>query len=57
MGPVLGPTIDPVIARFLAEAKGWHWLFWLVTVLAGFVSLVLLAFGRETYAPFSSSAK
>lgn len=51
LGPVLGPTVGPVIAGFLGEAEGWRWLFWLVTILAGFISIVLLVFGRETYAP------
>lgn len=51
LGPVLGPVVGPVGGGFLASAKGWPWLFWLVTILVGVVSLMLLIFTKETYAP------
>ncbi|KAH8906398.1 bicyclomycin resistance protein [Coniochaeta sp. PMI_546] len=51
VGPLLGPIIGPVAGGFLAEAKGWRWVFWLLVILSGFLSVVLLIFARETYAP------
>lgn len=51
LGPLLGPVLGPVIAGFLAEAEGWRWTFWLVAIVSGFVTVILLVFGRETYAP------
>ncbi|KAK6063374.1 transporter [Seiridium cupressi] len=51
IGPILGPVIGPVAGGFLATAAGWRWVFWLVTIVAGFVSLVFLLLAKETYAP------
>ncbi|KAB5578157.1 bicyclomycin resistance protein [Coniochaeta sp. 2T2.1] len=51
VGPLLGPIIGPVAGGFLAEAKGWRWVFWLLVILSGVLSVVLLVFARETYAP------
>ncbi|KAJ9144012.1 Bicyclomycin resistance protein [Coniochaeta hoffmannii] len=51
VGPLLGPIIGPVAGGFLAEAKGWRWVFWLLVILSGTLSVVLLVFARETYAP------
>lgn len=33
LGPICGPAIGPVAGGFLAEAKGWRWIFWLLTIL------------------------
>lgn len=33
LGPIAGPAIGPVIGGFLSQAKGWRWIFWLMTVL------------------------
>lgn len=32
VGPLLGPVIGPVCAGFLVEAKGWEWVFWIITI-------------------------
>lgn len=49
VGPLLGPVIGPIAAGFLASAKGWRWIFWLIVIVAGAASVILLIFGRETY--------
>jgi MFS family permease len=51
VGPLLGPIIGPVAGGFLAEAKGWRWVFWLLVIVAGTLSVVMFIFARETYAP------
>ncbi|ROV94317.1 hypothetical protein VMCG_08614 [Cytospora schulzeri] len=51
VGPLLGPIIGPVAGGFLAAAKGWRWVFWLLVIVAGAVGVAMLAFLRETYAP------
>lgn len=33
MGPLMGPVIGPVAGGFLSQAKGWRWVFWLITIL------------------------
>jgi multidrug resistance protein len=35
MGPLLGPVVGPVAGGFLAEAAGWRWVFWLITIAVG----------------------
>lgn len=51
VGPLLGPIIGPVAGGFLAAAKGWRWVFWVLVMVAGFVTVVMLFLMPETYAP------
>ncbi|KAF2177119.1 MFS general substrate transporter [Zopfia rhizophila CBS 207.26] len=51
MGPILGPIVGPVGGGFLAEAAGWRWIFWLLAIAAGVVTLIAFVFLRETYEP------
>lgn len=51
MGPQLGPAIGPVIGGFLAAAKGWRWVFWLLAIVTGALLIVAGFILRETYAP------
>ncbi|CAK7202204.1 hypothetical protein SEUCBS139899_004926 [Sporothrix eucalyptigena] len=51
VGPLLGPIIGPVAGGFLASAKGWRWVFWLIVIISGFLTVVLFFSMRETYAP------
>ncbi|KAJ4202410.1 hypothetical protein NW759_015397 [Fusarium solani] len=51
IGPLLGPVVGPVCAGFLVEAKGWRWVFWVITIVSGAVILVSFIIFRETYAP------
>ncbi|KAJ6007794.1 benomyl/methotrexate resistance protein [Penicillium herquei] len=49
MGPLLGPVIGPVAGGFLAEDAGWRWVFRLIAIAAGCLSIVMFLFLRETY--------
>ncbi|KAF2099054.1 MFS general substrate transporter [Rhizodiscina lignyota] len=51
IGPLLGPVIGPVAGSYLSQAKGWHWDFWLITILGGTITIFMMIFLRETYAP------
>ncbi|KAI5927548.1 MFS general substrate transporter [Camillea tinctor] len=51
IGPVFGPVIGPVAGGFLSDAAGWRWVFWLVTIAGGAISIVVLFLAKETYAP------
>ncbi|GME24691.1 putative mfs multidrug protein [Neofusicoccum parvum] len=57
MGPLLGPVIGPVCGGFLVEAKGWRWVFWLLTIVSGAITITCFLFLRETYAPVLLSRK
>lgn len=32
LGPLIGPVIGPVSGGYLAEAAGWRWVFWVITI-------------------------
>ncbi|TVY82541.1 Efflux pump radE [Lachnellula suecica] len=49
MGPLLGPVIGPVAGGFLAESAGWRWVFWLILILAGILTIMMFIFLKETY--------
>ncbi|KAI0204356.1 cycloheximide resistance protein [Astrocystis sublimbata] len=51
VGPVLGPIIGPIGGGFLSNAKGWRWNFWLLTIVSGFVTILMLFVMKESYAP------
>jgi len=51
IGPLLGPVVGPIVGSYLSNAAGWRWCFWLVTILAGVVTIGMMVFLRETYAP------
>ena len=36
LGPTSGPAIGPVAGGFLAEAKGWRWIFWALAIVVRF---------------------
>ncbi|KAI0869313.1 major facilitator superfamily domain-containing protein [Hypoxylon argillaceum] len=48
LGPLLGPVIGPVTGGYIAQNVGWRWLFWLVAILSG-VLTVLYLLVPETY--------
>lgn len=49
--PFIGPAIGPLVGGYLADAKGWRWLYWIQLILIG-ASWVLITFTvPETYAP------
>ncbi|KAL1980636.1 hypothetical protein VTN96DRAFT_3887 [Rasamsonia emersonii] len=51
LGPLFGPIIGPVADGFLVEAKGWRWVFWVITMASGVATIVCFLVLRETYAP------
>lgn len=51
IGPLLGPIVGPVAGGFLSESAGWRWVFWLIVIISGVFSIVMVIFLRETYAP------
>jgi len=33
MGPLMGPVIGPIAGGYLAAAKGWRWIYWLLAIM------------------------
>ena len=49
-GPIMGPMIGPVVGGFLIQAKGWRWVFWVISIavsVAFFSQLSLLNLARQ----------
>ena len=32
LGPLMGPVIGPVCGGYLAQAKSWRWVLWVVAI-------------------------
>lgn len=51
LGPLLGPTVAPIMSGFIVENLGWRWVFWILCILNGFAAVCGILFYRETYSP------
>ncbi|KAK3316618.1 general substrate transporter [Apodospora peruviana] len=51
LGPLLGPCIGPIAGGYLGRAAGWRWVFWLIAILAGVITIFTFFTLKETYAP------
>ncbi|MCJ1393969.1 hypothetical protein MMC18_006846 [Xylographa bjoerkii] len=49
LGPLLGPVIGPVAGGYLSQAKGWRWVFWVIAMGAGVVTIACFWVLRESY--------
>ncbi|KAG7004606.1 hypothetical protein G7Y79_00024g055560 [Physcia stellaris] len=49
LGPLLGPVIGPVAGGYLVAARGWRWVFWVLTIVGGFFTIISVLLLRETY--------
>ncbi|KAE8548214.1 hypothetical protein EYB25_010008 [Talaromyces marneffei] len=50
MGPLLGPVAGPICGGFIGETIGWRWVYWLLLIVAGALSVGIEILNRETYA-------
>lgn len=51
LGPLLGPCIGPVAGGYLIRAAGWRWVYWLITIVAGIITVFTFFTLKESYAP------
>ncbi|KAI0975118.1 cycloheximide resistance protein [Xylaria arbuscula] len=57
IGPLLGPIIGPIAGGFLSNAKGWRWNFWLLAIISGFITIVMLIVMKESFGPIILNRK
>lgn len=50
VAPLAGPIVGPIVGGFVSQSLGWRWTFWVLSIVAGVVSLLMLCFMRESYA-------
>ena len=51
LGPLLGPVIGPVAGGYLAQDEGWRWVFWVIAIGSGAITVASFIFMKETYEP------
>ncbi|KIO22265.1 hypothetical protein M407DRAFT_245224 [Tulasnella calospora MUT 4182] len=52
LAPFAGPALGPVVSGYISVGgASWRWLFWVLTMFAGFCFCVILFTMPETYAP------
>ncbi|KAI3390836.1 hypothetical protein diail_8554 [Diaporthe ilicicola] len=49
VGTILGPMVGPIIGGYVTQVAGWRWMFWVISIVVGVVSLFAFAVLRETY--------
>ncbi|KAE9400846.1 MFS general substrate transporter [Gymnopus androsaceus JB14] len=49
----LGPSLGPLVGGFVAadEHLGWEWIFWVMMIMGGFCTAIIVLFMPETYGP------
>ncbi|WWC90577.1 uncharacterized protein L201_005513 [Kwoniella dendrophila CBS 6074] len=52
LAPFAGPSIGPIVAGAIqVSGTNWRWMFWILTMFAGFCLVVIVVAVPETYAP------
>ncbi|KAJ6789286.1 hypothetical protein PWT90_02152 [Aphanocladium album] len=46
MGPILGPSLAPVVGGFVAETIGWRWTNW-ISFIPGMLVVACMVFGNK----------
>ena len=50
VGPLIGPVVGPICGGFIGETIGWRWVFWILLIVGGVLSLSIEFLNQETYA-------
>jgi multidrug resistance protein len=50
LGPLLGPVAGPICGGFIGETVGWRWVYWVLLIVGGALSIGIELLNRETYA-------
>lgn len=51
LGPLLGPTLGPLFGGLIVQSLSWRWIFWILTIVCSFNTIIGFLFLKETYAP------
>uniref|UniRef100_A0A8H7XYP4 Major facilitator superfamily (MFS) profile domain-containing protein n=1 Tax=Psilocybe cubensis TaxID=181762 RepID=A0A8H7XYP4_PSICU len=57
LGPILGPAIGPAVGGFITQTIGIKWVFIVIAITCGALSLISIPLLRETYAPVIRARK
>ncbi|KAJ5349269.1 hypothetical protein N7541_006996 [Penicillium brevicompactum] len=48
LGPIMGPSVAPVVGGFVSEKIGWRWVNWITLIPATLVVVAMAVFSCET---------
>jgi len=48
IGPLMGPVVGPICGGFMSERIGWRWIFYVLSIAGGVVSIGTFIFLYET---------
>ncbi len=48
LGPLFGPVVGPICGGFIGQRVGWRWIFWILTIAAGTLTVAIELLNRET---------
>lgn len=48
LGPIMGPSVAPVVGGFVTEKIGWRWVNWITLIPATLVVVAMAVFNCET---------
>ncbi|RFU29728.1 hypothetical protein B7463_g6609, partial [Scytalidium lignicola] len=48
VGPLLGPVIGPIAGGFVGQQIGWRWVYWILLIASGVVSVGIVILNKET---------
>ncbi|KAI4277730.1 MAG: hypothetical protein LQ337_001541 [Flavoplaca oasis] len=51
LGPLLGPTLGPLLGGLIVQHLSWRWVFWFLTIICTFNTILGFLFLKESYAP------
>ncbi|EKG15179.1 Major facilitator superfamily [Macrophomina phaseolina MS6] len=51
MGPLMGPVLGPLMSGFIAQYLDWRWVFRVLCIATGVMTIVLYFVMTETYGP------
>ncbi|CAF9904453.1 MAG: hypothetical protein ALECFALPRED_008561 [Alectoria fallacina] len=51
LGPLLGLTLGPLFGGIIVQNLGWRWIFWILTIVCSFNTIVGFFFLIESYPP------
>ncbi|KAJ2400818.1 hypothetical protein GGI23_001797 [Coemansia sp. RSA 2559] len=49
LGPLLGPCLGPLIGGYIGQDVGWRWVFWVLAILGGIMTLLATFVLPETH--------
>ena len=57
LGPLLGPTLGPLFGGLIVQYLNWRWVFWVLTIVCAFNTVLGFLFLKESYAPVILAAR